>query len=92
MPSLNFVASANAVLYCGANPVFIDCNPKNLGISADEIENFIKKKCRKVGKFYFNKKLQIFDFLDASISDACAAFYDRGDRMLVYSFDWNPDS
>ena len=56
MPSLNFVASANAVLYCGANPVFIDCNPKNLGISADEIENFIKKKCRKAGKFYFNKK------------------------------------
>ena len=56
MPSLNFVASANAVLYCGANPVFIDCNPKNLGISADEIDNFIKKKCRKVGKFYFNKK------------------------------------
>ena len=56
MPSLNFVASANAVLYCGANPVFIDCNPKNLGISADEIESFIKKKCRKVGKFYFNKK------------------------------------
>ena len=56
MPSLNFVASANAVLYCRANPVFIDCNPKNLGISADEIDNFIKKKCRKVGKFYFNKK------------------------------------
>ena len=47
MPSLNFVASGNAVLYCGANPVFIDCNPKNLGISAEEIEGFIKKNVEK---------------------------------------------
>ncbi len=56
MPSLNFVASANAALYCGANPVFIDCDTRNLGISAKEIEIFIKTKCKKKGKFYFNKR------------------------------------
>tara|TARA_Y100001958_G_C21240107_1_gene567543 strand:+ start:825 stop:1991 length:1167 start_codon:yes stop_codon:yes gene_type:complete len=55
MPSLNFVASANSALYCGANPVFIDCDLRNLGISAKEIEIFIKTKCKKRGKFYFNK-------------------------------------
>ena len=57
MPSLNFVASANAVLYCGANPVFIDCNPKNLGISADEIESFIKKQLNWKPKNLFYKSL-----------------------------------
>ena len=29
MPSLNFIANANAALYCGANPVFIDCELDN---------------------------------------------------------------
>ena len=41
MPSINFIANANAVLYCGANPVFIDCELSNLGISANKIEMFI---------------------------------------------------
>ena len=56
MPSLNFIASANAVLYCGAKPVFLDCNLSNLGISVKEIENFLSNKCKRVGNNYFNKK------------------------------------
>jgi perosamine synthetase len=56
MPSLNFVANANSVLYCGANPVFIDCELNNFGISANKIESFIKTKCKKIGRFYVNKK------------------------------------
>jgi len=56
MPSLSFIASANAVLYCGAKPVFLDCNLKNLGISTTEIESFLLNKCKRVGGYYFNKK------------------------------------
>lgn len=56
MPSLNFIANANAALYCGANPIFIDCELNNLGISSNKIESFIKNKCIKIGKFYVNKK------------------------------------
>ena len=32
LPSLNFVASANAVKYCGATPHFVDSYKKTLGI------------------------------------------------------------
>ena len=56
MPSINFIANANAALYCGAKPVFIDCELNNLGISAKKIKSFIETKCKKIGKFYVNKK------------------------------------
>ena len=56
MPSINFIANANAALYCGAKPVFIDCELNNLGISAEKIKSFIETKCKKIGKFYVNKK------------------------------------
>ena len=56
MPSLNFIANANVALYCGATPVFIDCNLNNLGVSPEHIENFLKNKCKKKGKYYVNKK------------------------------------
>ena len=56
MPSINFIANANAALYCGAKPVFIDCELNNLGISAQKIKSFVETKCKKIGKFYFNKK------------------------------------
>ena len=56
MPSLNFIANANAVLYCGAKPVFLDSNLKNFGISVDAIQKFLSNKCKKLGRYYFNKK------------------------------------
>ena len=53
MPSLNFIANANAALYCGANPVFIDCELDNLGISSNKIENFIKNNQSSIYKISF---------------------------------------
>ena len=38
VPSLTFVASANAVTYCGANPVFADCDPDTWNITRESLE------------------------------------------------------
>ncbi|MGY3581609.1 perosamine synthetase [Bradyrhizobium sp. USDA 4341] len=38
VPSLTYVASANAVRYCGANPVFADCDAKTWNATAELIE------------------------------------------------------
>jgi len=38
VPALTYVASANAITYCGANPVFIDCDPTTWNCTADTIE------------------------------------------------------
>ncbi len=41
VPSATFIASVNAIRYTGADPVFIDIDPENLGISCFELQNFI---------------------------------------------------
>jgi perosamine synthetase len=38
VPSLTYVASANAVAYCGATPVFADCDPITWNATAELIE------------------------------------------------------
>jgi dTDP-4-amino-4,6-dideoxygalactose transaminase len=49
LPSLTFAATANAVLYVGAKPVFADIvGPENLNISPQEVEKRITGKTRAV--------------------------------------------
>ena len=37
VPTLTFVATANAVTYCGARPVFVDCEPESWNIDPNLI-------------------------------------------------------
>lgn len=39
--SLTFIATANAICYCGAIPVFIDVDRSTLGLSPQSLENFL---------------------------------------------------
>ncbi|MGZ3590542.1 MAG: DegT/DnrJ/EryC1/StrS family aminotransferase, partial [Thermodesulfobacteriota bacterium] len=49
LPSLTFVATANAVLYVGARPVFADIvSTENLNISPEEIEKKITKNTKVI--------------------------------------------
>ncbi len=40
VPSITFIATANAVSYCGARPVFIDCDKSDMNISVSLLRNF----------------------------------------------------
>ncbi|HEY8423277.1 MAG TPA: aminotransferase class I/II-fold pyridoxal phosphate-dependent enzyme [Clostridia bacterium] len=42
-PSLTFVATCNPILYCGAVPVFLDCDYATWNISAEVLEKAYKK-------------------------------------------------
>jgi perosamine synthetase len=42
VPALTFVATANAVHYCGAIPHFVDCDVKTLGIDPDKLDLYLK--------------------------------------------------
>ena len=57
LPALTFIAPANVVRYCGAYPVFLDCNAHNLCIDIQKLADFIDNECetRKDG-YTFNKK------------------------------------
>src|SRR5690606_38876617 len=37
VPALTYVASANAVAYCGARPVFADCDPGTWNLTVDSV-------------------------------------------------------
>ncbi|MFN3454471.1 MAG: DegT/DnrJ/EryC1/StrS family aminotransferase, partial [Pseudobdellovibrio sp.] len=55
--ALTFVATANAISYCKAHPVFIDSDPKRLGMCAVKLRHFLEvyADVRDDG-FCYNKK------------------------------------
>jgi perosamine synthetase len=45
VPTLTFIATASAVCYCGATPVFIDVEPSTWGMDPTKVEDFLAKEC-----------------------------------------------
>jgi len=43
--SLTFVATCNAIRYCGATPLFVDVDRASLGLSPQSLENFLQEYC-----------------------------------------------
>ncbi|MEK6715184.1 MAG: DegT/DnrJ/EryC1/StrS family aminotransferase [Candidatus Omnitrophota bacterium] len=50
IPSFSFIATANAVIYCRATPVFIDIDLRTYNISPEKIENYITNAIKKGNK------------------------------------------
>lgn len=52
--SHSFIAAANSIRYCGAEPVFVDIDKETLNISPEQLKSFLKKECRiQDGKTYY---------------------------------------
>lgn len=43
IPSLTFVATANAVAYCGAIPHFVDCEERTLGLAPFTLDRYLEE-------------------------------------------------
>lgn len=41
---LSFIATANAIAYCNADPLFIDIDPKTLSLSAEKLKQFLENE------------------------------------------------
>ena len=48
MPTLTYVATANAVADCGATPVFVDCDPDTWNVDPNAIEHAITHKTKAI--------------------------------------------
>jgi len=46
LPSLTFIAPANAIRYAGARPVFLDVEPTYWQLDPHQLEHFLEKECR----------------------------------------------
>jgi perosamine synthetase len=48
VPTLTFIATANAVTYCGARPVFVDCDPQTWTLDPATIESSITPRTKGI--------------------------------------------
>ena len=55
LPTLTFIAPANAVRYCGAWPVFIDADPKTWQMDVEKAALFIDEECMAVDGYLINR-------------------------------------
>jgi perosamine synthetase len=45
VPSFTFIATAHAVVQCGAHPVFLDCEPVSWGLDPGKTVEFLAREC-----------------------------------------------
>ena len=55
VPALTFVATANAVVYCGAVPHFVDCEEATLGVDANAVRDYLIEISERRGNHIVNK-------------------------------------
>jgi len=54
-PALSFIATANAIAYCGAVPHFADSEESTLGIDPDKLDFYLNEIARIEGEHCYNK-------------------------------------
>jgi len=57
VPSLTFVATANVVKYCGAEPVFVDCDDETLCLNVENLRIFLRMECEQKDDGYTYNKI-----------------------------------
>jgi len=56
-PAFTFVATINSIIYCGAYPVFLDSDPKTLGLDSEAVVRYLHRKgIRKNDGLIYNKE------------------------------------
>ena len=56
VPALTFVATTNAVAYCGATPHFVESRPSDLGIDAAALRDYLASTSEQRGGICINKR------------------------------------
>lgn len=53
VPTMTFAATAEAVVYCRATPLLVDCSPENSNIDPSQVERAISAKTRAIIPVHF---------------------------------------
>lgn len=46
-PTITFVATANAIKYCGATPHFVDCESQTLGVDPEKLREYLRNNMNR---------------------------------------------
>lgn len=103
VPSLTFLATANAVLLAGARPVFVDVDPATLALDPEDLERHLSERTRGAIVVHYAGHVANVDALKARLGpsrflleDACHALgaVDRGrpvgHRAEIACFSFHP--
>jgi len=75
--SLTFVATCNAIRYCGAEPVFVDVERETLGMSPDSILDFLDCFAEMRGGLCWNKQTN-------RVIRACVPMHNFGHPVRIH--------
>jgi len=56
VPALTFIATSNAIAYCGAVPHFVDSEPRTLGVDAGVLRDYLSHVAEKRGGLCVNRQ------------------------------------
>ncbi|NVK29844.1 MAG: LegC family aminotransferase [Gammaproteobacteria bacterium] len=85
---LTFVATCNAIAYCGAEPVFIDVDRNTLGLSATALQQWLQENTKLDADGICRTRA------DGRVVRACVPMHTFGhpadlDGLVRVTFDWN---
>ena len=74
---LTFIATVNAITYCNAKPIFVDVDRDTLGLSAQKLDEFLKKNS------FTNKKNECINNKTGKIIKACIPMHTFGHSCKI---------
>lgn len=85
--ALTFVATANAISYCGAKPVFIDVDRDTMGLSPEALKRFLNEFGDRREDGTYNKKTQ--KKIGACVVMHTFGFAARIEELVTVCNEWN---
>jgi len=93
-PAFTFIATLEAILYCGATPVFIDIDPDNFNLDLMQLESLINKKTKAIIPVHlYGNPVNMIELLHIAdkhhlqvIEDAAQSFGARWEQRQTGSF------
>ncbi len=76
--ALSFVATANAISYCGAYPLFLDVDPKSLGLSIESLKDFFETETK-----YDSSKKRVVNLRTGRVVSACVPMHTFGHPVRI---------
>jgi perosamine synthetase len=87
IPSLTFVATANAVSYCGAVPHFVESQTINLGIDAEQLRHYLNHRTEIISGLCINRETN--RVIRAIVPMHCFGHPSDMDGLLSIATDFN---
>lgn len=85
--SLTFIATANAISYCGAKPVFIDVDRDTMGMSPSALNSFLETNAEQRDNICYNKKTG--NRISACVPMHTYGFAAEIDQICAIARKWN---